>query len=247
MRALLPIPSDNVDVHAHYASDWLDRGGVRVNMISSLDGAATADGLSEGLQTPGDNTVFAALRDLADVVLVGGGTANAEKYRPVVLEDRRIARRVELGLAGALPIAVVSRRLDLDPGSPLFVDASPDARSIVLTCESADADVRGAFERIADVIICGDDSVDLGVAFDALRSRGLGRVLCEGGPTLFGTLAGAGVIDELCLTVSPLMAGPGAIRIVQGQAWEAARTHLKLIGLLEEDNALFLRMRADRV
>ena len=78
MRALLPRFADDPDVHAHYARDWVARGGVRVNFVSAADGAVTADGKSKGLQTPGDNRVFAALRDLADVVLVGAGTAVAE-------------------------------------------------------------------------------------------------------------------------------------------------------------------------
>src|SRR2546423_4104777 len=68
MRALLPEPRPDVDLHQHYARHWLDRGGVRANFISSVDGAVSVAGLSRGLQTPGDNWVFAVLRDLADVV-----------------------------------------------------------------------------------------------------------------------------------------------------------------------------------
>jgi riboflavin biosynthesis pyrimidine reductase len=247
MRALFPVPVDDVDAHVHYAAEWLDRGGVRVNMISSLDGAATSDGLSEGLQTPGDNQVFAALRDLADVVLVGAGTAAAEGYQPINLGEHRIAIRREYGLAAAVPTAIVSRSLHVDPASPLFREAPDGARTIVLTCAAADASTRAALAEVAEVVICGEGTVELDLAYAALRARGLGRVLCEGGPTLLASLAGAGMLDELCLTISPLLAGPGGIRIVEGRPWEAVRSHLKLIGLLEQDNALFLRMRADRL
>src|SRR6201747_688838 len=76
MQSLFP-PSDtrsNVDVNEFFGRDWLESGGVRVNFIASVDGAVTIAGKSRGLQTPGDNLVFAALRDLADVVLVGAGT-----------------------------------------------------------------------------------------------------------------------------------------------------------------------------
>jgi riboflavin biosynthesis pyrimidine reductase len=246
MRALIPTLTEDADVHAHYAREWLDRGGVRVNMISSLDGAASSNGVSEGLQTPGDNKVFAALRDLADVVLVGAGTASAEGYRPIDLGAARTAFRLAHGLASDVPTAIVSRSLHVDPSDPLFVDAPTGARTIVLTCEAADPSLRAALGQVADVVVCGGDVVELDVAHEALVSRGLGRVLCEGGPTLLASLAAAGVLEELCLTVSPLLVGPGGIRIVEGRPWETAVRALNLIGLLEEDGALFMRMRADR-
>ncbi len=87
---------------------------------------------------------------------------------------------------------------------------------------------------------CGDDQVDLGAVLADLRGRGLTRLLCEGGPTLFASLAGAGLIDELCLTISPLLAGPGSGRLTAGDAWPAPRD-VRLLGLLTEDNALFGR------
>src|SRR3954451_15064069 len=115
MRALLPESADDVDLHAFYAADWLDRGGLRVDFVCSADGAAQAEGRSAGLQTPGDNRGFAALRDLADVVLVGAGTARAEGYRAIRLTPQRLALRREYGLSEQLPIAVTSRSLRLDP------------------------------------------------------------------------------------------------------------------------------------
>src|SRR5438093_5270453 len=130
MRALLPTRHDDVDVHAIYGTDWLDAGGLRVNFVSSADGAAQAEGKSEGLQTAGDNKVFSALRDLADVVLAGAGTVTIEGYRAIVVSDERAAVRRDLGLRELLPTAVVTRSLRLDPDSALFADAPPDARTI---------------------------------------------------------------------------------------------------------------------
>lgn len=244
MRALIP-PSleDDIDIHAVYAHDWLERGGLRINFVSSVDGAATADGVSGGLQTPGDNRVFAALRDLADVVVAGAGTVRTEGYGVAKLSARRTAVRVELGLAARLPTAVVSRSLRLDPTAALFTDAPAEARTIVLTCTAGDATVRSALTEVADVVICGDDDVDLAVARRELENRGLTRILSEGGPTLFGDLARAGVLDELCLSLSPLLSGPGARRIIAGELWPDGPRHLDLTGLLEEDGALFLRYR----
>jgi riboflavin biosynthesis pyrimidine reductase len=241
MRALLPTVHDHVDVHAFYATDWLG-GGLRVNFISSVDGAASTAGRSAGLQTAGDNLVFAAMRDLADVVLAGAGTVAAEGYRAISVSERRRAIRGEYGLRGVLPTAVISRSLRLDPLSPLFVDAQGDARTIVLTCEDAPADRRAALEGVADLAICGTDTVDPAAVRLALDDRGLTRILCEGGPTAFADLVDGGVVDELCLTVSPLLVGPGPGRIVSGSGW-AVPADLHLTGLLEEDGALFLRYR----
>jgi riboflavin biosynthesis pyrimidine reductase len=243
MRAVLPEPVEDVDVHAHYAADWLATGGLRVNFVSSVDGAAQAGGKSKGLQTSGDNIVFAALRDLADVVLAGAGTVTAEGYRAIRVSERRRAVRREYGLREVLPTAVLSRSLSLDPTTPLFTDTAPDARTIVLTCEAADTTRRAALEPVADVVTCGADVVEPARARQALEQRGLTRILSEGGPTAFAELAAAGVVDELCLSLSPRLIGPGPTRITAGTEWPDPR-ELRLCGLLEDDGALFLRYRA---
>jgi riboflavin biosynthesis pyrimidine reductase len=246
MRALLPEKVDDVDVHEWYARGWLEPGGLRVDFVSSVDGAATAGGKSDGLQTPGDNRVFVAMRDLADVVMVGAGTARAEGYRGIRLSDRRRGIRRTYGLADQLPTTVVSRSLLLDPDSALFTDAPEGARTIVVTCAAADSSRRAALERVADVVVVGDDATDLAAAREALEQRGLRRILCEGGPSLFADLAAAGAVDELCLSITPLLAGPGARRIVTGEAWPQPPAPLELVHLLEEDSALFCRYRLPR-
>jgi riboflavin biosynthesis pyrimidine reductase len=240
MRRLLPDPAEDVDLHEHYGRDWDDGGGVRMNFVASVDGAVTAGGKSKGLQTPGDNKVFAALRDLADVILVGAGTIRVEGYGPTRVSDRRRAVRREHGYADVLPTAVVSRSLRLDPAAALFTEAPPEARTIVLTCAAGDANVRSALDEVADVLVCGDAEVDLALARTMLVERGLSRILSEGGPTLFADMAAAGAVDELCLSVTPLLAGPGARRIVSGTPWPDTAA-LRLHGLLEEDGALFGR------
>src|SRR3954452_4348845 len=111
MRALLPEPVDDVDLHAFYAAGWLDSGGLRVDFVCSADGAAQAEGRSAGLQAPGDNRVFVALPDLAAAVLVGAGTARPERYRGTRLPPQRLAVRRQYGLRETLPTAVTSRSL----------------------------------------------------------------------------------------------------------------------------------------
>ncbi|MBV9821435.1 MAG: dihydrofolate reductase family protein [Actinobacteria bacterium] len=267
MRALLPAgtgdPFDGrpqlsggdppVDLHAYYAEGWLAEGGVRVNFVSSVDGAGSApDGLSRGLQTPGDNAVFGALRDLADVILVGAATAAAEGYRPARPSARRRAIRAEYGLAEVPAIAVMSSSLQLDLSAELF-SAATQAPTLVLTGSAAPIGARNDIIDLADTetklqLVQApsgpDGGVDFAASIAALRELGYRRILCEGGPRLFAAGVAAGAVDELCLTVSPLLTGPGAPRIVAGEAWpDRLMPGLRLVGLLTEDHALFCRYR----
>jgi riboflavin biosynthesis pyrimidine reductase len=245
MQRLFP-PIDtvsNVDVHEFFGRDWLDGGGLRVNFIASTDGAIAVAGRSRGLQTPGDNQIFAALRDLADVVVIGAGTARVEGYTALNPPADRVARRRANGLSAKLPLAVVSRSLGLDPTSALFTGAAPDARTLVFTCAAADRDLHHELSQVAELIVCGDDQVDLSEVHGVLRGRGLTRILCEGGPSLFADLAETANVTELCLTISPLVVGPGSGRVTGGPQWQGDPRQLELYGVLEEDGALFARYR----
>lgn len=237
MRQLLPDPCDPVDLDAAYAVSDGGAPHVRVNFVTSADGAAELRGRSDPLSGTADKQVFALLRDHAEVVLVGAGTARVEGYGPVETTPDRQGWRRERGLQPVPPIAVVTGSLDLDLAAPLF---QHDPRPLVLTSARAPADRRTAFGKVADVVVAGEHSVDLAVALDALAERGLRRVLCEGGPQLFGHLLAADRLDELCLTVSPLLAGPGHTGIVRGLPLPRPMP-LRVGHLLEDDGALFVR------
>ncbi|WP_322752703.1 pyrimidine reductase family protein [Frankia sp. Cas3] len=230
---------DDVDLDAFYGLPPVAVGGVHVrsNFVSSLDGAAEVDGRSGGLGGSADRRVFRMLRWLADVVLVGAGTAVAEDYGPVVVPPERRDRRLAAGQAPIPPVAVVSGSLRLDPSARLF---SADVRPLVLTCRAAPADRYRDLAAVADMLVCGDETVDLATALHVLAGRGLGRVLCEGGPSLHASLAGADLLDELCLTLAPLLAGPDHARIVGGHRWPKPVT-MTLGHVLEDDGSLFLR------
>jgi riboflavin biosynthesis pyrimidine reductase len=191
---------------------------LRANMVASLDGAATVEGRSGGLSNVADQQVFALLRAHADVILVGAGTARAEGYGPVRPESEGLRWAwLRDGRPPSPPIVVVTRGLDLDLGGALIAGAPPHARTIIITTESAPPARRdAAAARNAEVIVAGEASVDIKAAVDALAERGYQRISCEGGPHLLTQLADAGLLDELCLTISPLLAGPGADRIVVG-------------------------------
>lgn len=236
VQRLWPQPLlDDVDaaaLDAHYA--WPDRPGatcVRVNFVSSVDGAVSVDGTSEGLGTTADKTVFGLLRQLADVVLVGAGTVRAEDYRG--------ARRPTRGRATPPPIAVVTGSADLDPGARLFTDTR--VPPLVLTLESAPEPRRTALAAAgAEVVALPRLTPDVLLA--ELGRRGLHHVLCEGGPSLFAALLAADAVDELCLTLSPLLAGGDAGRIAQGPPGQPAQG-MTLTGVLHADDALLLHYR----
>lgn len=224
-------PADlDLDLAAHYAyPDGLSAPWVRVNFVASADGAATADGRSGGLGGAADREVFGVLRELADVVLVGAGTVRAERYRG--------ARRPTRGRATPPPIAVVTGSAELEPDAPLLTDTK--VAPIVLTGPDAQADRRDALVAAgADVVVL--DPLSPAAMLGELARRGLHRVLCEGGPRLFGDLVAADLVDELCLTVAPVLAGGDAGRIAVGPAGSPVRA-MRLIGALEADGALLLR------
>lgn len=184
---------------------------VRANMVSSIDGAVTYDGKSGGLGGPGDKALFRVLRGLADVILVGAGTATTEGYGRPQADDALAAHRESLGQAPAPSLALVSRSLSIPP------DFEPvaDPNTVVLTCTNAPADRRRALiDAGATLVDCGDDTVATSAILEHCTDRGWSRVLCEGGPRLLGSLVAADALDELCLTTSPHLVGGDAGRIV---------------------------------
>ena len=215
-------------------------GLVRANMVSTLDGAAQdTSGLSDGLSSPVDKRIFGILRALCDVVLVGAGTVRAEGYGPARINEQRKRVRRELGLADLPTIAVVSRTCRLDVSTPFFTEAV--ARPIVVTVEAAPVEDRAKVGERADVLVAGEDSVDLISALNALRDRGLTRVLSEGGPHLLNDLAATGELDELCLSLRLALVGGDAGRITAGPALPATWS-AKVAHAISDDTHLFLRL-----
>jgi riboflavin biosynthesis pyrimidine reductase len=211
---------------------------VRANMVASADGAATAKGTSGGISSEGDREIFFLLRGLADVVVVGAQTVRVEGYGPARARPGWAPLRA--GRPPVPPIAVITGRLDLDLSSPLFTAAPAGARTIVITTGAAPPQQLELAHECADVVVAGSRHVDLALAIAALSERGLRRVLTEGGPHLLGQLVAADLLDELCLTVSPLLAGGEDMRITAGALLDEPR-RLRLGHVLEAEGSLFCR------
>jgi riboflavin biosynthesis pyrimidine reductase len=243
-------PADAVqalaDLYA-YPAPVPARGWVRANMVTTIDGSATgADGRSGSISREADRAVFSVLRGLADVVLVGAGTARAEGYRPAQARPEFAERRERAGQRAAPVIAVVTRSGNVPTGTGLF-DAGPTAggapAAVAITCGAADVAALRHRLGAERVIVAGEDDVDPDIAVAQLVARGLRRVLLEGGPSLLGRTIAAGRLDELCLTASPVLAGGDGPRIAHGAP---GGLPLRMAHLVECDGLLLGRWLVQR-
>lgn len=254
MQCLWPTPPEGVvsgtvsdtDLERIYGyPENLTRPWVQANFVCSADGAVTLDDKSEGLSHPADKRIFLLSRDLADVILVGAGTVRAENYRGVKINGARAERRARHGLAPVPPIAVVTNSAGIEPDDPLLTDTQ--LPPIIIAPRSAPQDrLDKLAEAGADLLIAGERTVDLLAALDELSRRGLRRIDCEGGPHLFGELVAEDLVDQLCLSIAPLLAGAGAGRIAAGRTAGLARK-MALASILYEDGFSMLRYRRQRV
>jgi riboflavin biosynthesis pyrimidine reductase len=222
-RYLLP-PGSETDalgyVDSLEFSPPAERPYVVANFVASVDGHTTVDEQSRKLSDPADRQLFYALRERVDAVLVGPNTLAAEHYKRMLPAAERRQRRIAAGRA-AEPLAVtVSRSGRVPREIPLFAEA-PDR-----------------------VLVFEGDGVPLDAVLHTLRrDHGVEALVCEGGPTLFGALLRAGLVDELFLTLAPtVVGGTSGPAVVSGPPPEAP-ADVKLIGALERDGTLFLRYR----
>lgn len=219
---------------------------VRANMIASLDGAATVDGRSGGLGGPGDRALFGLMRQRADVILVGAGTVRTENYSGVQVTIAQRRARQQRGQAEVPPIAVLTNSAMLDHDAKLFTRT--EVRPLILTCSDSFAEATARLGSVAEVIDCSGarpDRADTEVALKVLADRGLLRVLVEGGPTILGLLIERDLLDELCLTIAPMLVGGTAKRITAGAG--QAHTGMRRGHLLTDDDGyLYARYVRER-
>lgn len=252
MRRLLPDPSGHLDVDALYAGLTLPSAGrkpdgswrpwVAGDMVASADGAAAVDGHTEALGGDADQVAFHRLRDACDAILVGAGTLRIEGYGPATGTATRRREREARGLAPTPRLVVVTNVLGLEPGHRAFSD--PDHPPLVVAPAAAPDERAERLDGLAEVVRIGHDTVDLHGLLDHLGARGYGRVLCEGGPRLNHALLTEDLLDELFLTLTPMLAGTAAPRIVDGLG--TLQRALQLVELHEHGGELLLRYRVVR-
>jgi 5-amino-6-(5-phosphoribosylamino)uracil reductase len=236
-------------LYDHPAPAAGNRVAVRVNMVSSVDGAAAAAGVTAPMSTPADRAVFRVLRAMADVVLVGAGTARAEDYGPASVPAGLAGWRRERGLRPAPVVVQVTRSGRVHEGRGMF--AEPGAAAVVTS--STDPDVlRRLGQLVGDSGVlrapAADGGVDVPAALAALGGRRWERVLCEGGPTLLARMSAADAVDEWCVTTTPLAVPVHAPRITSGPEVDdttsgATLRELALHGLAVHDSTVLARWR----
>ncbi|MCU1371302.1 MAG: hypothetical protein JWO77_2496 [Ilumatobacteraceae bacterium] len=240
MRQLLPEPAEIDPFEAHAAAARpapSDRPWMLLNMVTSTDGAIAVAGRSGSLGSDADHQVFRAIRAVGDVIIAAGGTVRAEGYGPPKPTEAVRAARIARGQAAFPRMAVVSGSLDLDETSPYFAEAPEPP--LVYTTASAPPERVAALRKVADVQVAGTHQVDLVSVAAHLGTLGVRRAVVEGGGVLNGHLLAADLVDELNLTIAPLLVGGMARRAVSSP--EEFPRHLDLAHLWESDGNLLAR------
>lgn len=252
VRQVLPTPLESVDIPTLYRSDKRpappNRPWLLANMVTSIDGATAVEGVSAALGGEGDKAVFRAVRAVADVIVVGAGTAVAENYGPPIVSDELQAVRTANAQTSVPGIVVVSNTLSAIFDGPDGLNSklfqTPGFRPTVVTSGVAPQDRADALRDVADVHVLGEAEVDLIAMFAMLRANNATCALVEGGPTLNGHLLAADLLDEVVLTFAPALVGGRSGRFASHDV--ASLNPMILDRVLEAESHLFFRYLRDR-
>jgi riboflavin biosynthesis pyrimidine reductase len=233
-RRLHPEPGELEGVEA--VAGLAGHDVLAVNMVVSADGRAAFEGKTAPLSDPADRELFHLLRSQADAILVGTGTLREERYGALTKNERLRELRAQAGLQDDALGVTLTRTLDLPYDIPLFQD--PASRIVVYTTADREPEPCPAQLEVVRLPV-----LDPALAVEDLRAnRGVRCVLCEGGPRLNSPLFGAGVVDDLFLTISPaLVGGDDPLTIIHGEL--ASTLRLELRQVLEHEGTLLMRYR----
>ena len=219
-----------------------ERPYVLTNMVTSMDGGVSVDGLSGGLGGPADFKVFMALRSVVDVIIVGAGTARAEQYKAPKPGEQARNNRSARGQSARPLIVVITQSGRVEPDLPLFAD--PSYRPLVIAGSEADPNALERLGAVAEVAHASTASVQPKEVLEMLWSRGHRSALLEGGPSLNGAFVEADCIDEWNLTLSPNLIGgtsPRASHSIAGVLHRFSVEHV-----WTADDLLFIQWRRRR-
>jgi riboflavin biosynthesis pyrimidine reductase len=230
VRRIFPDADTTIDISApdarerlaaHYGLPGDDT--LRINLVGSVSGSAAGqDDTSETLTNRADRKILGVIRRSSDVVLVGAASVRAEGYQ----------------LPRTAPLAIVTSSGDLG-GHRVTVDA--DRHVPLVLCPSSAAERAGESLPGAQIVVVPDDGGRMAAndLIAALRERGLRRIVCEGGPSLAGQLLDAGLVDELCLSTSPVLGGV-SLPLFGGEPIASRRLSLGQL-LVDESSTIYAR------
>ena len=237
--------SDLVELYRYPAPEG--RGWVRSNFVMSLDGSVQGpDGRSGSINTESDHHIFALQRALADAVLVGAATVRFEGYRAVDLEPWQLQVREQEGLAPYPMLVIISASADLDPVIATPAEGAGGAVMIITTAGKPAEDLEPLRAAGITVLEAEGTTLDLAQIVDQLAGTGFQRLLCEGGPRLHNDLLAADALDELCLTLAPVVVGGQGLRSTSGPALPVPSSFRLHHALYADDGALFTDYRVAR-
>ena len=237
--------TDLVELYRHPAPEG--RGWVRSNFVMSLDGSVQGpDGRSGSINTESDHHLFALQRALADAILVGANTVRLEGYRAVDLEPWQLQIREQEGLAPYPMLVIISASADLDPVIATPVDGVGGVVMIITTAGKSADDLEPLQAAGITVLEAEGTTLDLAHVVDQLAGTGFQRLVCEGGPRLHNDLLATGMVDEVCLTLAPVVVGGQGMRSTSGAALPVPSSFRLHHVLYAGDGALFASYRVLR-
>lgn len=206
-----------------------DRPYTIANFVASADGRAALKGRSAPLSDDGDRALFHGLRECVDAIIVGTGTLRTERYGRLIRDPDARQRRLEHGLQADPLACVVTRSGDLPLDIPMF----EEERVLVFAPEQVEG---------VETVRIDPAELTLATVVKGLHADyGVRSLLCEGGPTLFGSFVHERLVDELFLTLAPKLAGGGSAPTVTSGAELAQPTPLQVRWALERAGSLFFR------